>query len=249
MIFLQKQNQKLKFCRHADLGTIHHVYSLYLLHRLYVPENTKTEVMWFHTSLRVMTQANLFSMKQATSWISCLPPREKERKFIFSTATWEGGLYNVVVVRAILQAVDLLNPAPQWHGYAPTYFIPHTAPRVLIQIPNPLCPLNACGYINSGLRPCPPHLFPSASSVESGSSMRLVSGSRKPSAPPARAQVLNKSVGTVQWRTSSRFTTGDSMPATRVAVAPRPVAVCLTIKEGKGMFQTINETKWVVEHE
>ena len=46
---------------------------------------------------------------------------------------------------------------------------------------------------------CPPHLFPSASSVESGNSVRLVSGSRKPRAPPIRARLLYTSLGRVQW--------------------------------------------------
>lgn len=70
-------------------------------------------------------------------------------------------------------------------------------------------------------------MFPSASSVESGSSFLLVSGRRKPRAPLTRVRLLNTMVGMDQWYMASMLSSGDSKPPALLAMEPKPEAVCL----------------------
>ena len=73
----------------------------------------------------------------------------------------------------------------------------------------------------------PAYLMPSASSVESGSSFRLVSGSRKLRTPLMTVRVLKTMVGIDQWYTANMLSSGETNPPARLAIEPSPEAVCL----------------------
>lgn len=74
------------------------------------------------------------------------------------------------------------------------------------------------------------YLLPSASSVESGSSFLLVSGSRKLRAPLISERLLKTMVGMDQWYTANMLSNGDSKPPALLAMEPKPEAVCLKTK-------------------
>lgn len=74
------------------------------------------------------------------------------------------------------------------------------------------------------------YLLLSASSVESGSSILLVSGSRKQRAPLTRVRLLKTMVGMDQWYTANMLSNGDSRPPALLAIEPKPEAVCLKQK-------------------
>lgn len=79
------------------------------------------------------------------------------------------------------------------------------------------------------------YLLPSASSVESGSSFLLVSGSRKASAPLIIGRLLKPIMGMVQWYMANMLSSGDSNPPNLHAMEPKPEAVCLK-KESTEIF-------------
>ncbi|TNN56712.1 hypothetical protein EYF80_033057 [Liparis tanakae] len=71
------------------------------------------------------------------------------------------------------------------------------------------------------------YLLPSASRVESGSSLLLVSGSRKLRAPLVSVRLLKTMVGMDQWYTAKMLSNGASKPPALLAMEPKPEAVCL----------------------
>lgn len=70
--------------------------------------------------------------------------------------------------------------------------------------------------------------LPSASLIESGSSVLLVSGSRKQRAPLIIEMLLKMMVGMDGWYTSNTLISGDTKPPTLHTMLPIPEAVCLT---------------------
>lgn len=71
------------------------------------------------------------------------------------------------------------------------------------------------------------YLLPMASSAESGSSVLLVSGSRKQRAPLIRDRLLKTVMGMDQWYMANMLIVGDNSPAILKAMEPKPTAVCL----------------------
>lgn len=71
------------------------------------------------------------------------------------------------------------------------------------------------------------HLLASASSVESGSSLLLVSGSRMHRVPLMSVRLLKTMVGMDEWYMANMLSSGDSSPPARLAIELKPEAVCL----------------------
>ena len=80
------------------------------------------------------------------------------------------------------------------------------------------------------------YFCPSASMAESGSSLLLVSGSRKQRAPLISVRLLKTMMGMDQWYMANMLSSGDNNPATLKAMEPIPTAVCL--EEWRVHFQT-----------
>lgn len=74
------------------------------------------------------------------------------------------------------------------------------------------------------------HLLFSASSVDSGSSFLMASGSMKPRAPLTSERLLKTVMGMAQWYMANMLSSGASIPPVLPDMVPKAVAVCL--KEG-----------------
>lgn len=74
------------------------------------------------------------------------------------------------------------------------------------------------------------YLLHSASSVESGSSFLLVSGSRKLRAPLIIQRLLKTMVGMDWLYMANKLSNGDNKPPALLAMEPNPEAVCLQKK-------------------
>ena len=73
----------------------------------------------------------------------------------------------------------------------------------------------------------PAYLLASASSVESGSSILLVSGSRKLRTPLISVRLLKTTMGMDQWYMANMLSNGASKPPALLTMEPKPEAVCL----------------------
>lgn len=74
------------------------------------------------------------------------------------------------------------------------------------------------------------HLLPSASLIDSGSSVFLVSGRRKQRAPKMIVMLLNTAVGMALWYVAKILSNGDTKPPNLLIMETKPRAVCLKEK-------------------
>lgn len=84
---------------------------------------------------------------------------------------------------------------------------------------------------------CHSYLLFTASSVESGSSVLLVSGRRKLRAPPTIVMLPKMVMGITQWYMARMFSSGATNAPDLPNKAPKAVAVCL---EEQGQYYNNN---------